>query len=57
MKSNQLCLMCRNTGYVVWADESSTTTCYCDCDHGTAAFHRDEELTADSSRDYGDEDD
>lgn len=45
--SKQQCLMCRDTGYVVWADENCTTSCYCDCACGDAAYHRDMEAQKD----------
>lgn len=55
--SKQLCLFCRNTGYIVYADENCTTTAYCDCPYGEAAWHRDEDLTVDDKFDTSDLDD
>lgn len=42
---NQLCLFCKDTGYVTYEDDGCALSAYCDCEHGDAAFHRDEELT------------
>lgn len=42
-EGKQQCLMCRDTGLVVWADESSTTSCYCDCLVGQALWHADQD--------------
>ncbi len=52
--SKQQCLLCRETGYVVWQDENCATTAYCDCPCGDAAWHRDQELTADDKFDHSD---
>lgn len=38
------CVQCRDTGYVTYTDANCTTTCYCDCDAGTASYYRDEQL-------------
>lgn len=55
--SKQLCLFCKDSGYVVWQDENTATTAYCDCEAGDAAFHRDQDLMVDDRFDYSDEDD
>ncbi len=55
--SKNLCLFCKDSGYVVWTDENCATSAYCDCLAGDAAFHRDQELQADEHPDDFGEDD
>lgn len=55
--SKQICLMCKDSGYVVWKDENCATSAYCDCPCGDAAWHRDQDLTVDDRFYFSDEDD
>lgn len=57
MKTNQICLFCKDSGYVVYdGDDGTTLSAYCDCPYGDAAFHRDEDLMVDEEDRFPEDD-